>query len=71
MKAYQIFQTITPELGREIFQNLRDDHRDVYKSVLASLAQQKKLRPVFVQRKPASQQIDWMLQTQSFVSRTA
>ena len=63
MKAYQIFQAISPDLGQEIFQTLREEHKDVYKSVLISLAQQKKLRPVFVQRKPASQQIAWLYQT--------
>lgn len=63
MKAYQIFQAISPGLGRGIFQHLRDEEKDIYKSVLASLAQEKRLRPVFVQRKPVAQQIDWMLGT--------
>lgn len=63
MKAYQIFQTIRPELGRHLFQDLRDNHRDVYKSVLSSLASKRRLRPVFIQRKPASKQIDWLVKT--------
>lgn len=60
MKAYQIFQSISPELGTTIFEDLRENHRDVYKSILVSLAQEKRLRPVFVQRKPVVQQIKWM-----------
>ena len=60
VKAYQIFQSISPDLAQSIFQTLRDDHRDVYKSILISLAQEKRLRPVFVQRKPVEQQIKWM-----------
>ena len=63
MKASQLFQAISPDLGRSIFQHLRDEQKDVYKSVLASLAQEKKLRAVFVQRKPLAQQIEWMLNT--------
>ena len=63
MKAYQIFQAISPELGKSIFQDLRDTHKEVYTSALASLAQQKRLRPVFVQRKPVPQQIEWMVKT--------
>lgn len=63
MKAYQIFQAISPELGKSIFQDLRDTHKEVYSSTLASLAQQKRLRPVFIQRKPVPQQIEWMVKT--------
>ncbi|MEM0968107.1 MAG: hypothetical protein AAGJ31_02045 [Verrucomicrobiota bacterium] len=63
MKAYQIFQALSPELGQSIFQDLRDNHRDVYKTTLASLATQRRLRPVFVQRKPAPKQILWLYQT--------
>lgn len=60
MKAYQIFQAISPELGHTLFQDLRIEHRDAYKGVLVSLAAKRRLRPVFVQRKPAPQQIDWL-----------
>lgn len=63
MKAYQIFQAVSPELGRTLFQNLRDDHRDAYKGVLVSLAAKRRLRPVFLQRKPVPQQIDWLYKT--------
>ncbi|MEM7012237.1 MAG: hypothetical protein AAF585_12200 [Verrucomicrobiota bacterium] len=50
-------------MARTIFQHLRDEEKDVYKSVLASLAQEKRLRPVFVQRKSVPQQIQWMYDT--------
>ncbi len=63
MKAYEIFRSISPDLATSIFQDLRDNHRDVYKSVLISLAQEKRLRPVFVQRKSVPQQIQWLEQT--------
>lgn len=63
MRAYQLFQSITQKLAHQIFQDLREEQKDVYKSVLASLAQEKKLRPVFVQRKPVDQQISWMAAT--------
>lgn len=63
MKAYQIFQSISPELGRTLFQDLRDSHREAYKGVLVSLAAKRRLRPVFLQRKPVPQQIDWLYKT--------
>ncbi len=58
-----MFQAMSPALGTSIFQTLRDEHKDVYKSTLISLAQQKRLRPVFIQRNPAPKQIEWMLAT--------
>ncbi|NNE90171.1 MAG: hypothetical protein HKN23_00845 [Verrucomicrobiales bacterium] len=61
MKAYQIFQESTDEFGKSIFQYLRDEQKEVYTASLSSLAQNRRLRPVFVQRKPAPRQIDWLL----------
>ena len=39
----------------------RENERPVYSSALAGLAGQKKLRPVFVQKKPVADQVKWML----------
>lgn len=60
MQANQIFQETSPELAIEILTAVREEDRNVYKATLASLAGQKKLRPVFVQRKPVDQQMRWM-----------
>jgi hypothetical protein len=60
MKAFEIFQKITPETTRSVFQFLRDEQRDVYVASLSSLASNRKLRPVFIQRKPATDQIEWL-----------
>jgi len=61
MKAHQIFQEIQDETARSVFQYLRDEQREVYSASLATLAQNRKLRPVFIQRKPAPEQIDWLV----------
>lgn len=63
MRAYEIFHDMTADLSKQIFTEIRDHDRSIYKQSLASLAAQKKLRPVFVQRKPVDQQIDWMHKT--------
>ena len=63
MKAYQIFQNLSPELAREVFHYLRTEQREVYQSAVASLAGQRKLRPVFIQRKPPEQQYAWLAKT--------
>lgn len=60
MKAYEIFQGMTPETAASVFQYLRDEQREVYTASLSSLAGNRKLRPVFVQRKPAVDQIAWL-----------
>ncbi len=59
--ANEIFQDVKPETAVSVFQYLRDEQRDVYKASLASLAANRKLRPVFVQRKPVPEQIDWLV----------
>ena len=60
MKAFEIFQEISPETTQSVFQFLRDEQREVYTASLSSLAANRKLRPVFVQRKPAAAQIEWL-----------
>lgn len=59
--ANEIFQDLKPETAVSVFQYLRDEQRDVYKASLASLAANRKLRPVFIQRKPTREQIDWLV----------
>lgn len=61
MKAYEMFQEMRPETAASVFQFLRDEQREVYTASLASLASNRKLRPVFVQRKPGPAQIDWLV----------
>nr|WP_226894611.1 hypothetical protein [Luteolibacter marinus] len=41
----------------------RDNDRNVYKSAVATLAQSRKLRPVFIQKKPLPEQYAWILKT--------
>lgn len=59
--ANEIFQDMKPETAVSVFQYLRNEQRDVYKASLSSLAANRKLRPVFVQRKPTPEQIDWLV----------
>ncbi|MEM7600312.1 MAG: hypothetical protein AAF357_02730 [Verrucomicrobiota bacterium] len=61
MKAYEIFQEIDPDTAASVFQYLRDEQREVYTMSLSTLAANRKLRPVFVQRKPAPAQIEWLV----------
>ena len=71
MKASDIFQQISPSLGTEIIRYLRTDLKEVYRATVATLAQQKKLRPEFIQKKPGDQQIAWILETLRFKTSEA
>lgn len=61
IKANEVFQKIAPETAVSIYQYLREEQREAYTTALASLAANRKLRPVFVQRKPAADQIAWLV----------
>jgi len=71
MKACEIFQQISPALGTEIVRYLRTDLKEVYRAAVATLAQQKKLRPEFVQKKSGDQQIAWILDSLRFKASEA
>lgn len=63
MRPHEIFKEVEPAIVTELFTTFREEDRDVYKSALASLAQSRKLRPVFVQKKSVADQITWMHKT--------
>ncbi len=61
MKAHEMFAKMTPQLSDAIVGWLRDSERNVYRTALDSLAQQKKLRPIFINRKSRQEQAQWLL----------
>ena len=63
MKAHEIYNTIDPALVTRMLDWFRENDRNVYRSALASLAQSRKLRLVFVQKKPVVDQYAWILKT--------
>jgi len=63
VKAHEIYQSIDPAVVTTMLDWFRDHDRNVYRSALASLAQSRKLRLVFVQKKPVADQYAWMLKT--------
>lgn len=71
MKACEIFQQVSPALGTEIIRYLRTELKEVYRAAVTTLAQQKKLRPEFVQKKSGDQQIAWILDSLRFKASEA
>ena len=51
MTAHQLYSDISKDLQSEIVAYLDKQHRQAYRMVLATLASQRKLRPVFMERK--------------------
>jgi hypothetical protein len=61
MTAHEMFQKMPAELGQTIAGWLRDNERNVFRTAITSLAQQRKLRPVFVTRKTKPEQAQWLV----------
>jgi hypothetical protein len=60
MKSHEIFQHMSPALAVEILTYLQKEQTPVYKTVVQGLAQQRHLRPVFVERKPPPERYAWL-----------
>ncbi len=61
MKAQQLIQSISKELQQEILNHLFKEHKPAYRMVLNTLAANRKLRPVFLERKNKSDQFVFVL----------
>ncbi|MEM1083351.1 MAG: hypothetical protein AAGI48_04470 [Verrucomicrobiota bacterium] len=63
MKAHEIFNDIDPELVSRMLTWFRENDKNVYRSAIASLAQSRKLRLAFIQKKSLPDQYAWILKT--------
>ncbi len=63
MKAHELYSAVDPAVVSEILDWFRANDRNVYKSAVATLATNRKLRPVFVQKKTLPDQYAWILKT--------
>lgn len=63
VKPFEIYQQVDPRIVSEMFRWLRENERQLYKSAIANLTAARKLRPVFVEKKPVPEQIAWLHKT--------
>jgi hypothetical protein len=56
----EIFNTLSPELALRLFGELSETDRQFYRTIVVSLAQINRLRPVFLDRKPKPERHLWM-----------
>jgi hypothetical protein len=62
LKPHEIFQKMPQETGQSLCQFLQANEKPLYKATIESLAQAKKLRPVFIERKPRTEQHRWLVE---------
>jgi hypothetical protein len=60
MRSHEIFQRISPELAAEILGFLHGADKAIYKGIVQGLANQRRLRPVFIERKPRDERNSWI-----------
>ena len=60
MNASEIFQHLSPGLNEQVLSYLNTAEKPTYKVAIQTLAAQRKLRPIFVERKPRVERHLWM-----------
>ena len=60
MKSHELFDQMSPALAAEIFTYLNQEQKPVLKAAIQGLANQRKLRAVFVERKPPHERAVWL-----------
>lgn len=63
VKAHEIYSAVDPALVTEILDWFRANDRNVYKSAVSTLAANRKLRPVYIQKKSMAEQYAWIHKT--------
>ncbi len=63
MKAHELYAAVDPALVTQMLDWFRANDRNVYKSAVATLAGNRKLRPVFIQKKSLAEQYAWIHKT--------
>jgi hypothetical protein len=52
LSAHEIFGFMSPALAQEIVEQLHTNSKEVYRAAVAAVAEARKVRPVFLERKP-------------------
>ena len=63
MKAHDLYTAVDPAIVTQILDWFRANDRNVYRSAVATLAANRKLRPVFVEKKSLVDQYAWIHKT--------
>ena len=55
-----IFSRMPPAVASQLFSHLHEKEKPLYKATIETLAKQRNLRPVFIERKPREERFAWM-----------
>ena len=61
MNSHEILQTLSDERCITMINELREAEPSGFKAILLTLAEHRRLRPIFVQKKPRPEQAAWIL----------
>jgi hypothetical protein len=65
MRSHEIFRECPTGVVNEIFAYLHENEKGVYRAIIQNIATQRKLRPVFIERKPRTERHEWLRQALS------
>jgi hypothetical protein len=71
VKAHDLYAAVDPALVTQMLDWFRANDRNVYKTAVATLAARRKLRPVFIQKKPLPDQYAWIHKTLTVAAQDA
>ena len=60
LKPHEIFARMPPAVGESLFSFLMEKEHALYKTTIDTLAKQRKLRTIFVERKPKIERNAWL-----------
>ena len=63
VKAHELYSAVDPAVVTQILDWFRANDRNVYRSAVATLAGNRKLRPVFIEKKSMAEQYAWVNKT--------
>ena len=63
MKAHELYSAVDPAIVTQILDWFRANYKNVYRSAVATLAANRKLRPVFIEKKSLADQYAWIHKT--------
>ena len=63
VKAHELYTAVDPAIVTQILDWFRANDKNVYRSAVATLANNRKLRPVFIEKKSMADQYAWINKT--------
>ncbi len=60
MAINEIFSRMTPAVASQLFSFLFEKQKAIYKATIDTLAKQRNLRPIFIERKPREERYEWL-----------